>query len=347
MKMLAHVTAIAMLALSISTSAQVVPPLPFAPNSSLRAIPPAELKFPLAPFPQAVWFSGEAPGSGWYFAELDPTPELKLLNVAGYAYKSDGEPLWFIATGARPAVAATPAHIWADQPMAEWSVDLIESRGGNCITCPYRENTTFPSPYGRLDLTWVAPARIRARVNGVALPDLEPADVVLGPPLTERLTGESFSERRTKLTDRAQINENRCRYVHNAVSSPATAGIWEVEAGAESFVRPDPNAVWVQRSSRCALASEPFVITLPPVAAASYIYFNPGDPRAHYVQLGTAQPIDGSNFNARGFRITPNTRTGRLYVTGPDEIIGIYRQAHDTSIIEIEERITRQRPAAW
>jgi hypothetical protein len=335
-----------LLAACAGLAAAQVPPSPFAPNSSLRAIPPAELKFPLAPFPQAVWFSGEAPGSGWYFAELDPTPELKLLNVAGYSYTPDGEPLWFIATGPRPAVSATPAQIWADQPLAEWSVDLIESRGGNCINCPYRANTTFPSPYGRLDLTWVAPSRIRARVNGVALPDLEPADVALGPLMAQRLAGELWVERRRKQVSSAAVNESRCRYVHDPVPSPATEGLWEIESGAVAFVRPQPDAIWFQLRSTCVLAPGLPSSSAPLGISAEFIYVNPGDVYGHQVALGTAQPIDGTSFRARGFRISPNTQIGRYYVTGPDEIVGLYRQAHDTSIIEIEERITRQRPSS-
>lgn len=82
--------------------------------------------------------------------------------------------------------------MWANEPLATITVDLLKTAAGACPTCPYVRPATSPSEFNRAEVRWVAPTLADLRVDGVALPRILPADIALGPGWAGRIEGEHF-----------------------------------------------------------------------------------------------------------------------------------------------------------
>ena len=72
------------------------------------------------------------PESGWYWNSAESGRGFNIevqgdgLFLAAFVYRSDGSPVWYSAGG----------------PMASdrnWSADLYETTGGQCLGCTYRQ----------------------------------------------------------------------------------------------------------------------------------------------------------------------------------------------------------------
>ncbi len=116
------------------------------------------------------------PESGWWWNESESGRgfSIELQNntifMSGFLYDASGAPLWFVASGPYSQTANS------------FEGDMLNLRGGQCITCSYRAATIQPS-LGRIQLRFVSPSTasitwpggnlaIKRQIYGVA-PDIE------------------------------------------------------------------------------------------------------------------------------------------------------------------------------
>lgn len=332
----------------VASATAQVPDLPANPNSSSRAIPDAQRLQRLEIYPQASWYSPATSGSGWYFSPVSTGPGVDLLNMTGFIYDREGRQAFVLGNAARPAPNGGPEAMWANEPLATITVDLLKTAAGACPTCPYVRPATSPSEFNRAEVRWVAPTLADLRVDGVALPRILPADIALGPGWAGRIEGEHFGPWTSRSLGSQvfppPLVTSQCIVGFRRVPKPFQDAELRWGDGTTLAEQPDPQATWFQIGQTCSSSQLP-----PPgsVTGLSSAYVAaPSDRAAPYAPVFQLLPsnrvVDGSG-NVLSYQILRDTPVGRIYMTGPQNHLYLRRQAQDSRIVEAEYVLRRTR----
>jgi hypothetical protein len=330
------------------SSVAQVPDLPSNPNSTSRAIPDAQRLQRLEIYPQASWYSPATSGSGWYFSPISTGPGVDLLNMTGFIYDREGRQAFVLGNAPRPATNNAPEAMWANQPLGSIAVDLLKTSAGACPTCPYVRPVTSPSEFNRAEVTWLAPTLASVKVDGLEIPRILPADIALGPGWAGRIEGQHFGPNQARSIG-AQVFPpplitTDCRVEFRRVNKPFQSTELVFVQGTVLPVQPDPNATWFQLAVGCSTTQSPGPDF--PIQPINEYVAAPSDraaPFAPVYQLIPTQRVLDASGNVLSFEIRPDTRVGRIYMTGPQNHLYLRRQAQDSRIVEWELLLRRTR----